>query len=286
MTESQRSGVLREASQLIDGDRNAQYGPPTQDFRRTAAVLNSLGYARRVSDPGDSVIDIVSSDVAILVMAVKMSRLMHSRGKRDNWVDLAGYAGCGFECTLEEPEPEPFYADTEHPYGHTDDCCKVTPAEVAAEVIIDLTRELREAHEVIEELTKERDEAQDAVVYLDDKLTDTRKRFDATLQEVHQLREELQDRKTNASDANTITNLRDQLKAFAHHANDNVTLRAKVRELERELAEAKTTPTFTWPSIPPLRDGDTITLTLPDHGATGYKAMFSSYNGEPTDAGT
>jgi hypothetical protein len=33
-----------------------------------------------------------------------VSRLMHSRQKRDSWVDLAGYAGCGYECAVEEGE--------------------------------------------------------------------------------------------------------------------------------------------------------------------------------------
>ena len=109
MSDSPRSGVLQEAVSLIDGDRNAQYGPPTQDFQRTAAVLTALGYYRR--DPGGLTVELEPSDVAILVMAVKLSRLMHSRGKRDNWVDLAGYAGCGFECTLEEPPPAEHRSD-------------------------------------------------------------------------------------------------------------------------------------------------------------------------------
>jgi hypothetical protein len=37
-----------------------------------------------------------------MVGMVKTSRLMHSRAKRDNWVDVAGYAGCGYECAVEE----------------------------------------------------------------------------------------------------------------------------------------------------------------------------------------
>lgn len=97
---SPRASALREAERLITGDRNSQYGPPTQDFSRTADLLNALGY-RRV-DADDRVHDIVMSDVAIMVSMVKISRLMHSRGKRDSWVDLAGYAACGYECATEE----------------------------------------------------------------------------------------------------------------------------------------------------------------------------------------
>ncbi|MGW6255451.1 DUF6378 domain-containing protein [Streptomyces sp. NPDC055085] len=95
-----RASLLREAEKLVTGDRNHQYGPPTQDFDRTAALLNALGY-RRID--AESVFhDIVASDVAVMVMQVKLSRLMHSRQKRDTWADLAGYSACGFECAIEE----------------------------------------------------------------------------------------------------------------------------------------------------------------------------------------
>lgn len=97
---SPRAAALDEAKQLVTGDRNNQYGPPTQDFQRTASLLNALGYAR--VDAEGNVQDIKPSDVAIIIAQVKVSRLMHSRGKRDSWVDLAGYAGCGYECAVEE----------------------------------------------------------------------------------------------------------------------------------------------------------------------------------------
>lgn len=99
-TTAPRTSALNEARNLITGDRNNQYGPPTQDFQRTAALLNALGY-RRVDAVAD-VQEIKPSDVAIIIAQVKVSRLMHSRGKRDSWVDLAGYAGCGYECAVEE----------------------------------------------------------------------------------------------------------------------------------------------------------------------------------------
>jgi hypothetical protein len=37
-----------------------------------------------------------------MIMAVKISRLMWTPAKRDSWVDIAGYAGCGFECAVNE----------------------------------------------------------------------------------------------------------------------------------------------------------------------------------------
>lgn len=96
-----RADVLEEAARLITGDRNNQYGPPTQDFRRTADALTAMGYRRLDTDEQTS-LDLVPSDIALMVGMVKISRLMHGRDKRDNWTDLAGYAGCGYECSLEE----------------------------------------------------------------------------------------------------------------------------------------------------------------------------------------
>jgi hypothetical protein len=101
--ESPRASALNEARDLITGDRNNQYGPPTQDFDRTAKLLNAMGYAR--VDAEGVVQDILPSDVALIIAQVKVSRLMHSRRKRDSWVDLAGYAACGFECAEEEGKP-------------------------------------------------------------------------------------------------------------------------------------------------------------------------------------
>jgi len=101
--ESPRASALNEARDLITGDRNNQYGPPTQDFDRTAKLLNAMGYAR--IDAEGVVQDILPSDVALIIAQVKVSRLMHSRRKRDSWVDLAGYAACGFECAEEEGKP-------------------------------------------------------------------------------------------------------------------------------------------------------------------------------------
>jgi len=91
---SYRVSVLREAEDAITGDRNNSYGPPTQDFARTAGVLNALGY----SAPNGP---LQPHDVAIMIAAVKLSRLMWSPDKKDSWIDLAGYAACGFECVVE-----------------------------------------------------------------------------------------------------------------------------------------------------------------------------------------
>lgn len=89
-----RAQLLAEASALITRDRNNQYGPPDQDFSRTAAALNAYGYCR--VDANDTVHPIESADIAKVMIMLKLSRSMWQK-KRDTWVDIAGYAGCGFE---------------------------------------------------------------------------------------------------------------------------------------------------------------------------------------------
>lgn len=90
-TDSLRASVLDEAKTLVTGDRNNDYGPPHQDFSRTAGALTALGYR------GPNGKDLEAHDVAIMVGMVKISRLMWTPRKRDSWVDLAGYAACGYE---------------------------------------------------------------------------------------------------------------------------------------------------------------------------------------------
>lgn len=95
-SDSPRAQILDEAKGLILGDRNAQYGPPTQDFERSAAILNAQGY----TGPGGR--PIAMHDVALIVIAIKLSRLVWTPGKRDSWADIAGYVGCGWECVVAE----------------------------------------------------------------------------------------------------------------------------------------------------------------------------------------
>jgi hypothetical protein len=98
-----RESALTEATQLITGDRNNQYGPPTEDFRRTAAMASGFGF-RFVPYPGGEPVDLSPHHVAIFMMLLKTSRLAWTPTKRDSWVDSAGYAGCGYECAIEEHE--------------------------------------------------------------------------------------------------------------------------------------------------------------------------------------
>jgi hypothetical protein len=96
---STRGDLLREAIDIIDGDRNVQYGEPTADFQRTADLLNAIEFS--VSGK-----PLQPHHVAIIGIALKLSRMTWSPGKYDHWLDVAGYAGCGWECAMPPEEPK------------------------------------------------------------------------------------------------------------------------------------------------------------------------------------
>lgn len=83
--------------------RNNAYGPPTQDFSRSAAILNTLGF--RVMDAGGGLREIQPHHIALVQIAVKMSRLTWDPANIDSWMDIAGYAACGHECEEDCPPP-------------------------------------------------------------------------------------------------------------------------------------------------------------------------------------
>lgn len=83
--------ILEEAASNISGARNETYGPPIEDFECQAVMMSA--YLTRVNG---YLVTVRASDIASLMIIVKLARQAHA-SKRDNWVDIAGYAGCGGE---------------------------------------------------------------------------------------------------------------------------------------------------------------------------------------------
>jgi hypothetical protein len=93
---SERGAVLDEANTLIHGERNKAYGSPTENFDRIAAFWNVQ--LERKLKPGER---ITGQDTALLMISVKLARAIN-QPKRDNFVDIAGYAACGWEAREED----------------------------------------------------------------------------------------------------------------------------------------------------------------------------------------
>jgi hypothetical protein len=84
-----RLELLKEAGELIDGQRDAVYGPPVDNHRRIAELWSAyLGT------------HITASEAAIMLGLVKVSRLAASPDHRDSYADLAAYGAIAWECVV------------------------------------------------------------------------------------------------------------------------------------------------------------------------------------------
>lgn len=72
--------VLQEADKLVSEERNARYGHPKNSFAQIGRMWSEiLG------------IPISAEQVALMMAAMKLCRLIHRPNKRDSAVDLCGY---------------------------------------------------------------------------------------------------------------------------------------------------------------------------------------------------
>jgi aminoglycoside phosphotransferase (APT) family kinase protein len=99
MIDNNRSEILNEAINLINGDRNAHYGDPLEDFQTIGTFWTT--YLTRTME-ARGVLDIRPHDVAVLMDLLKIARISWTPEKRDHWADLAGYAGCGWDCVVRQ----------------------------------------------------------------------------------------------------------------------------------------------------------------------------------------
>lgn len=84
MPKNKAESILQEAQRIVHGDRGADYGSPKLDFARTAKMWGAiLGF------------EVPVEKVPLCMVALKISRQCN-KAKRDNWVDIAGYAETGY----------------------------------------------------------------------------------------------------------------------------------------------------------------------------------------------
>ncbi|MBN2448155.1 MAG: DUF4406 domain-containing protein [Phycisphaerae bacterium] len=84
--ESDRGSILDCARALTDGNRQADYGHPRDDFERTASMWTGILRSKLTAEQR-----ITADEIPLCMIAVKLARQAH-RHKRDNLVDIAGYA--------------------------------------------------------------------------------------------------------------------------------------------------------------------------------------------------
>jgi Asp-tRNA(Asn)/Glu-tRNA(Gln) amidotransferase A subunit family amidase len=83
------------AYRIVRGERRSNYGHPLDDYTRTSGMMSAL--IDREITPVQSILNMI---------IVKISRLMHTPGHFDSWVDICGYAECGWMAYEEEQKRE------------------------------------------------------------------------------------------------------------------------------------------------------------------------------------
>ena len=86
-----KSEILKTAENIVNGDREKQYGKAENNFNTIANLW--ADYLSVKVEPTD----IEPKDVAAMLALLKIARIATGHAKDDNWVDLAGYAACGGE---------------------------------------------------------------------------------------------------------------------------------------------------------------------------------------------
>lgn len=103
--------ILLDAFTLVHGDRGESYGPPWEDYFRTAEIFGAT-----------TGVDLSVPQALLFMHSVKMSRIAHGLEEgfppemlRDSITDAAGYLDClwGALNMLEATEDEDEYEDEE-----------------------------------------------------------------------------------------------------------------------------------------------------------------------------
>lgn len=83
---NKREECLRKANEIVNGQREQQYGAPEDNFKMIAEMWSA--YLET---------DVSAVDVAMMMSLLKIARISTGTFKEDSFIDLAGYAACGYE---------------------------------------------------------------------------------------------------------------------------------------------------------------------------------------------
>jgi hypothetical protein len=95
-SETPRQQLLQEAMKITAEDRNKAYGSPEDNF---ANITDYWMLYLNQRFPG-KLLELLPSDVAYMMILMKMARLATNITHRDSLVDIAGYAACGADCQV------------------------------------------------------------------------------------------------------------------------------------------------------------------------------------------
>lgn len=81
-----RDASIAQASQLINRDRDEEYGAAQLSFERISDIWTAILGTR-----------VTEKQVALMMAGLKIARLSYDPDSEDGWVDLIGYAALGSE---------------------------------------------------------------------------------------------------------------------------------------------------------------------------------------------
>lgn len=96
-----RERCLKHAHMAVMATRNKTYGNPLDNFTDTAKFFNTFLQAkmRKEGIENTEYIELIQpNDIALLMVMLKTARLINQPAHGDSYIDIAGYAACGYEC--------------------------------------------------------------------------------------------------------------------------------------------------------------------------------------------
>lgn len=88
--------LLAEAAKIVEGSRQQTHGQKERSFDAIAQMWTA--YIQQAS--GRMQLEFTPTDVAHMMVLLKMVRATHGEAKSDHWIDMAGYAGLAGELAL------------------------------------------------------------------------------------------------------------------------------------------------------------------------------------------
>lgn len=88
---SKRDHILNTAKSIINGERQGTYGKPEDSFKVIADLWSAYLPMK-----------VTSTDVANMMILMKIARNSTGVYKDDNWIDICGYAALGGEIQEKE----------------------------------------------------------------------------------------------------------------------------------------------------------------------------------------
>lgn len=85
---SYRRELLEKATDIVEGNRDQEYGKPENNFKYIASMWNAYLNGRSHID---------ADDVANMMILLKLARAKTNPDHLDSFVDIAGYAACNYD---------------------------------------------------------------------------------------------------------------------------------------------------------------------------------------------